>query len=294
MIFYVVFVGYSDFGKFYSSITHFKFEFLPVIFLLSTSAMIIKGFRQHILFKKIGINLSSKNNMLLYFSGLSMIITPGSSGEVIKSYFLKIKEGHSISKTFPITFLERFHDLLATVTIIGFFLFFQNFREVTILIGIIGFFLIISYLAIRVRKLFKSITTLLLKVPKMHRFIDDISESYEVFYSLTTKKIMIKSWLLSVLAWAVDMFTIYVIFIAFNMKFNIIFTTIITYSSVLFGAVSFLPAGIGITEISLVGFLSRSGIELSLVSSLIIIIRLVGTWYPTVLGFITTRMLLKK
>lgn len=294
MIFYVLFIGYSDFGKFYSSIIHFKFEFLPIIFLLSTLSMIIKGLRQHVLFKKIGIHLSLKNNMLLYFAGLSMIITPGSGGEVIKSYFLKIKHGHNMSKTFPIIFIERYHDVVATITILGFFLFFQNFREVTILVIVISSILIISYIAIRVRSLFKFITTMLLKIPKIHRFIDSIRESYEGFYALTSRKIMIQSWLLSLLAWTIDMFTIYFIFIAFNTHFNIIFTTLTTYSSVLFGAVSFLPAGIGITELSLVSLLTKVGVELSTISSIIIIIRLVGTWYPTIIGFITMRLFLSK
>ena len=87
--FYIAFIAYSDFSKFSSNMGQFKFEFLPAILSLSFASYFMMGIRQKILLKKLGIEIEFKNNLLLYFSGLSMSVTPGGVGEAIKSLYLK-------------------------------------------------------------------------------------------------------------------------------------------------------------------------------------------------------------
>lgn len=50
----------------------------------------------------------------------------------------------------------------------------------------------------------------------------------------------------------------------------------------------------GFTELSFVGFMTKSGIELSVATSVIIMIRLLGIWFATLLGFITTKYFFSK
>ena len=102
--FYAIFIAYSDFDKLSSNIEQFKFEFLPLILLFSFLGIIVLGFRQNILLKTVGIQISVKENILLYLAGLSMIITPVGAGQAIKSYYLKKKFGCSVSKTVFIFF----------------------------------------------------------------------------------------------------------------------------------------------------------------------------------------------
>jgi uncharacterized protein (TIRG00374 family) len=75
----------------------------------------------------------------------------------------------------------------------------------------------------------------------------------------------------------------------FDIKFDYILTTQLSFTSILFGAISFLPGGIGITEGSLVSFLVSRKIELSIASALVLFTRLSTLWYATILGFITTK-----
>lgn len=292
MIFYVGFIAYSDFDKFSLNLSQLKLSYIFPLVILGFVSMVIKGLRQHILLKKINVNLSLKNSLLLFFAGLSMIVTPGGSGELIKSYFLKKKYGYDMRRTFPIVFVERFNDLLAMVSIIAFSLAFFNIKDVAILLVIIGFILAFLYVIIRIQKLFSQTTRFLAKIPKLNRFISDMTESYDAFYLLTSKNIIIKSWLISIAAWSFDAVVIYLIFIAFGLDFNIVYTTIISFTSILFGSISLLPAGIGLTELTLVGFLADKGVELSLATSIVIMMRIVGIWYATLLGFITTKFFL--
>jgi len=82
-------------------------------------------------------------------------------------------------------------------------------------------------------------------------------------------------------------------FLGFNVDLDIIFTTFVTFASILFGVLTLLPQGIGVTEISVVAFLINEGITLSLATSIMVMLRLTSMWFLITLGFITTKLFLK-
>ncbi len=289
LAFYLIFIAYSDFEKFSVNVLDFKFEFLPFILTGSFIVMIIKGIRQQILLEKIKVNISLKNSILLYLAGLSLLVTPGGSGELIKSYFLKKKYGTKITNSFPIVIIERFHDLLAIITIISFTLFFIPIFEIFVLVSIVIVFLLIAFTAMRSKKIFQLVTRTFAKLPKIKNFIENINESYEGFHSLTRTKITAKNWMISLSAWSLDAIVVFLVFLGFNLNLEIIFTTLVMFSSLLIGVLTLLPAGFGVTEVSIVSFLTNRGIEISLAVSIIFMIRLVTTWFATVVGFIATK-----
>lgn len=292
MIFYIGIIAYSDFSKFTDKILSFKFELLPIILLLTFCAILIKGIRQNILLKKIDIKISIKDNLLLYLAGLSMAITPGSGGEVIKSYFLKKKFGYKAAKTLPLVFVERFYDLISIVSVILFSLIFIQINEILIISIIIIILLILVYLILRIKKLFSAFIKIFIKINFFKKFTTNILEYYDSINSMTSKKSMTQSWIISILSWSVDLFAVYLIYVGFGLDFEILFTTLITFSSFLFGALTLVPLGVGVTEISLLKFLTESGVDLSLGTAIIVMIRLRGIWFATIIGFIASKSFL--
>ena len=89
LIFYVIFIAYSDFEEFSINISQFDFSYLPIILAFVFLGIMIKSLRQQLLYKQIKVFISFKTGILLFISGLSMEATPGGSGELIKSYYLK-------------------------------------------------------------------------------------------------------------------------------------------------------------------------------------------------------------
>jgi len=162
------------------------------------------------------------------------------------------------------------------------------------LVSLVFIFLFIGFISIRSNIFFSFIVKILRRIPKINCFVNDISESYNGFHSLTRSRITIQSWLLSMIAWSIDAIVIYIVFLSFGLELNIIFTTLIIHSSFLLGNISIIPAGLGITELSAVGFLLQEGIQLSVATSLVIIIRLVTTWFATIVGLISTQIYLKE
>ena len=97
----------------------------------------------------------------------------------------------------------------------------------------------------------------------------------------------------SIVAWSIDAISVYLIFLGFNQNLDLIYTTFVMYTSLLIGFITFLPAGLGVTELSVIGLLTSKGIEISLVTSIIIMIRLTSIWFATIIGLLTTKIFLK-
>lgn len=291
--FYLGIIIVSDFEKFSSNVSQFKIEFLSIVLALNFSVFLIKGFRQHIILKKLGISVSSKDNLMLYFAGLSLLVTPGGTGQIIKSYFLKNKFGIQISKSFPLVFVEKYNDLIAIMTIVTIVLVLIQNYELLLAVLVIWIIIILIYSAFRSNKIYKKFELIFNKVSFLKKRINGFSKSYNGLQTTTTKKMMAKNWFFSIVAWSIDAIAVYFVFLGFNQNLDLVYTTFVMYTSLLVGFITLLPAGLGVTELSVIGLLTSKGIEISLAASIIIMIRLTSIWFATAIGLLTTKVFLK-
>ena len=293
LIFYVIFIAYSDFQEFSINISQFDFSYLPIILAFVFLGIMIKSLRQQLLYKQIEVCISFKTGILLFISGLSMEATPGGSGELIKSYYLKKKFGYPLAKTFPTVIMERLLDLTGIagiLLIVGLLL--DNYNIILLMLILLSTLSLI-FASGKKKKLFNFLLLIIEKIPVLKKQASSFSESYQVFGELTSGKIMTKTLGLSFLVWMTDAIMIYFIFIGFNLNFDIIFSTFSVYSSLLLGSLTMVPAGIGVTEVSFVEILRGEGVDTATSTSLVILFRLVTIWFLTVLGFCATRYFLK-
>ena len=293
LIFYVIFIAYSDFQEFSINISQFNFSYLPIILAFVFLGIMIKSLRQQLLYKQIEVCISFKTGILLFISGLSMIVTPGGSGELIKSYYLKKNFGYPLAKTFPTVIMERLLDLAGIVGILLIVGVLLDNHNIIFLMLILLSTLSLIFASGKKKKLFNFLLSIIEKIPVLKKQASSFSESYQVFGELTSGKIMTKTLGLSFLVWMTDAIMIYFIFIGFNLNFDIIFSTFSMYSSLLLGVLTMIPAGIGVTEVSFVEILKSEGVDTATSTSLIILFRLVTIWFLTVLGFCATRYFLK-
>ncbi len=293
LIFYVIFIAYSDFQEFSINISQFDFSYLPIILAFVFLGIMIKSLRQQLLYKQIEVFISFKTGILLFISGLSMEATPGGSGELIKSYYLKKKFGYPLAKTFPTVIMERLLDLAGIVGILLIVGVLLDNHNIIFLMLILLSTLSLIFASGKKKKLFNFLLSIIEKIPVLKKQASSFSESYQVFGELTSGKIMTKTLGLSFLVWMTDAIMIYFIFIGFNLNFDIIFSTFSMYSSLLLGVLTMIPAGIGVTEVSFVEILRGEGVDTATSTSLVILFRLVTIWFLTVLGFCATRYFLK-
>ena len=282
---YGVFLFFSDFNIISKQISNFKYEFLPLILLLVSISWTPLLVRLQILLKKNHINIPIIKSFLLFLGGMSMTITPGHVGELIKSQLIKTIYNIPRTKTAPIIFVEKFYDLTGAIiaSIIGIIILGMDASLILISVSI----LIVIIFLIYYRPLFEFILKRVTKTKFFSKYSENISDSYEIVRNSTTPQNSSISFGLSILYWIIISVAVHFILLSFGIESISILKTISIYSSsVIIGAISFIPGGLGITEGSLIGLFSLEGIDISLALILSVMIRILTMWYSVSIGFI--------
>ncbi len=294
VIFYAIIAFYSDFEQLSNSFQKIQLFYIPPILSLVILSIFLKSERQRYLLGKISIKISIKESFVIFNAGQSLLVTPGGVGSLIKSHFFKQKFDNSVPKTVAVVLVERFFDLVGIISLILIFLVFRNFNELLLPTLAIASAMIIIIILIRNTRLFLKTLSVLTKLPRLRKFGNSLTESYNSILILTSKKTLKIIWPFSILCWMTDALAVYFCFVAFDLKFDILETSLISLTSLILGAVSLLPGGLGVTEISMIGFLTNHKISLSLASALVLFIRLCTLWFSSFLGFLSLKKALSK
>lgn len=264
------------------------------IYPITGLTLLVLGWRFKIILEKLGINLGYRQSFLVYAAGLSMSITPGGAGSIIKSHILKLKTGKSFSYTSPIIIYEKWLELVTIVSIIGIFLIWVNIIESLIV------FLIGLSLSTLIFFAFKNSLGLMLfnKITDRLKFFKNFKIDIQEFKNTTSEltKFSTLSQLLSItfLSKILPMIAVFLIFNLFDYKLDIFTTTQIYFTSLVAGILTFIPGGIIVTEAGLLGLSVKFGIDLGTAALLVLLIRLLTFWIPTFVGFISLKFISTK
>ena len=288
IIIYAIFLFMSDLDKISDKILNFKLEFLPIILGLVIFSWIISYFRWNILLKNQNIHIPHSLNFQIFLVGGALGITPGKIGELFKSQILKEKFNIPRTKTAPLFIVEKFLDLVSAmiVTVIGIWF----IPEIGYL-AIIG--LIISIILFKIltsKKLFIQTLSFLNKIKFLSKYLEPLSSSHEILSKTLHSKKMFSLLILSIFYWIVIGCAAFFVIEGFGFSVGSILNIISTYSSsLIIGALSFIPGGIGIAEGSLIGLLSFQGIDVSEAIVIVVLIRIFTLWFSTITGFIALK-----
>lgn len=291
--FYVLLILVSDVEKISEYFLQIRVEFVFLIFVLGFLSHVIKSFRQKDLLGMLGEGVPLTQNMIIYMSGLSLVLTPGSIGTFIKSIYLKKIFDIPTEKSIAVIFLERYHDLLAGTSIILVTLSIHFGLVSLSLIGISSVLLGCLYFLIKSQKISSVFYSRILKINFISKNFPNVGPS-KSFAILTKPKNMTRGWLISVLGWSVDSLAVYVVFLALNVDLGYVLTSQIYLTSLGYGILSLLPGGIGVSEGVADFLLVRQGLDLSVASSIVILMRLSTLWFATITGIVFTRLVLKQ
>ena len=87
------------------------------------------------------------------------------------------------------------------------------------------------------------------------------------------------------------MVSVFLVFKLFDNDIDIFTTSLIYFSSLVAGLLTFIPGGMIITEAGLLGLSLKSGFDLSTATVLVILIRLLTFWFPIFIGFFSLKFI---
>tara|TARA_B100001540_G_scaffold302650_1_gene310383 strand:+ start:3475 stop:4416 length:942 start_codon:yes stop_codon:yes gene_type:complete len=289
IIIYATFLIVSDLNKLSENIVDFKIEFLPLILSLVSAGWVALYFRWVLLLKNLKYSLPHKENFPIFLSGFALSVTPGKVGELLKSQLLKEKFDLPIKISAPVILIERFYNAIGIIIISIFGILVFDFSGIIILITTC--LLILIFFILRSERLFHIFIQKISKISFLSKFSNSFMNSYDVIKESTRPKIFIISSILSAIYWIFESIAVYFILKSFGIDLLSIFDVIPTYAtSIILGVASFIPAGLGVSESTLIGLLSLQGLTISTAVSLTIFIRLLTLWYSVFIGFIALKI----
>lgn len=285
VLFYFAFTIYSDFEKIQEIYKNVEWSYLFPIFGILFATIFIRSIIQRYLLKLIGIEVQIKHSFLLFLAGLSMIITPGGSGVLIKSYFIKMKYGYSVTKSMPLVFVERFFELVGIVVLISFTLIINYSVESSILVSISTGLIVTLLFIINNNKMLNKLFSILAKIKLVEK--NELKlEFYESLNKLLSLRVISVVIPLVILVTFIESFMFYFGFLAFDVDIGYLQSIQLFYTSILFGSLFLIPGGIGVTEGIFASLLLQRNIELSFATSIIIFQRLSTLWIQVSIGFV--------
>lgn len=285
--FYFSLIFYFEVDSLEFSNIKFKIDYYPLIIGILIIHTLFHNLRFYRLLHNLKIRISFIESLKISLAGMALGFTPGGIGTAIKCHIIKNKFGNSISYTLPVIFLERITELIGII----FVLLFLNlivFNLHSLIISIIGIiFVTIFFLVISTKLFYKLVDNLISKISIFKQLSSSLENSRESIKQLLKNKIIIESIVYSIISKLIYLIAIYYIFISFDIDLGIPISATIYYTSLLVGVMSFIPAGIIVTESSMITVLSQYGINFSLATLVVIVLRIIGTWILSLFGTLT-------
>jgi len=270
------------------ALAEFRWEYLPLILGLTLFNYFWRFIKWEYYLRHLQIGISHTKSLLIFISGLSMAITPGKVGELLKSYLLKREILAPISRTSPIIVAERLTDGIAMLILALAGLALYRFGwEVLLLLLLLGAAGIAFVQNRRIALLFLSFCE---QLPGVSRFTHMIRAFYESAYTLLRWRPLLLAILIGLISWSGECAALYFVFIGLGVTPSLALlikaTFILAFSSIV-GSASGLPGGLGVAEGSVLG-LTRLLVSPSaaLGGAATLIIRFCTLWFGLALGVI--------
>ena len=285
---YAIFLFVSDYNIISEKISNFKINYLPLILFFVSASWIPLIIKWHFLLKNSEVDVPLTKSIAVFFAGVAFEITPGQIGTLIKSQILKTTSNIPRTKTAAIVLVEKIYDLIGAIlaSIIGIVILGMDFYLIIIAILVLAIIFFFMFYRPASEIFFKRVT----KTKFFSKYIDNMSEFHAIFQKSTNVKVATICILLGVAYWFIISTAAYYTLLAFDINMLDYLTVLAIYTtSVLLGAISFIPAGIGITEGSIAGLFTLNGIDISTALILSVTIRVLTLWYSVSVGFISLK-----
>jgi glycosyltransferase 2 family protein len=282
VVVYLLMGVYANFSDLLTALEKFNWIFLPIMLILVTTGYLIRFVKWNFFLKNVGVHLPLKENLFVFFSGLSMIITPGKAGEIWKGWLIKEINGENLSKTIPVIIVDRMTDVLGLIilSLLGIFYYKSGINILILLIILFGVFIA----AIKSQRISGRLISIL--EGRAGKYSLDIKDMHQSFQKSLDWKYLIGNSIISVLAWFMECIAIFLVIYGFGESISIILSTFIFSFASLAGALSLIPGGLGIAEATLSGLLVLFGLSSTIAVGTALIMRLVTLWYGAILGFL--------
>jgi uncharacterized protein (TIRG00374 family) len=280
---YVTLAIFSDLDELAAALDNFDYALIPAILGLVALSYVGRFLRWTYYLRLLKVSVPKGINAAIFTSGLSMAISPGKLGEVLKSVFVRRVSGAPIARTAPAVVAERATDGTGMVLwgfVGAFALHLPPWTMLTFLaVAAIGI------AVLRSKRLSLAAERVLRKLPLVNRFAPHLRDFHGASNELLAMAPLLVGTAISFFSWGLECTGVYLCALGLGADRPFLLIIFVFAVSSLLGVVSMLPGGIGAVEAGLYGqFVAVANLSTGLAGALTLIIRLATLWFATLLG----------
>lgn len=278
----------SDIEQVGEDMRGFDWRMLPAILVLTMLNYLLRWLKWHYYLQRLGLNggVGRLDSGLIFTSGMVMSVTPGKVGEVFKSYLLRRVNRTPVRTSAPIVLAERLTDGLGMLLLMGVGLTIYPAAR-PMFVVLLGLSLVMIVI-VQHRMLCTRAMEVLEPMPGGTMVVPRLRGLYETTNILLGWRLLFVSTALSVVSWGSECVAFYAVLLGLGVDGSwllLLQATFIFAASTLLGLISFLPGGLGTSEMTSVGLLILLvGVTSSTATTATIIIRFCTLWFGVMLG----------
>lgn len=265
---------------------------ISVALLMSSLNYWLRFIRWQGYLKSFGHRVPWRDSLRIYLSGFALTTTPGKAGEALRGVLLK-PWGVPFPQSFAAFFSERLSDLFAVVLLTLFGLSLYPGGRVLVIVGLS--LVLMCLVFISQRKLITSMAALISeqggKISGLLRNLLKVLLEAQRCHKLG---MLFSATILSIVAWSAEAFAFYYILNLMGAEISFEFAVFVYALSMLAGALSFMPGGLGGAEAVMVSLLVWKGLTSADAIAATILIRLATLWFAVVIGAVELLVLENK
>lgn len=232
---------------------------------------------------RLGHHTPAGASALYYLAGFSLTTTPGKAGEAVRSLYLK-RHGVGYADSLAALFVERLVDLVAMVLLAALAVaaFEQTRLPVAVLVAAV--LVLLPLLRSPAFHAWMGRRANGLRRAALRTALGHLLGMLERSARLLANRPLYAGLAVGLVAWGAEGFGFYLILGLMGMDVTLTLAVGVYAVSVLVGALSFLPGGLGSTEAAMALMLTLLGADLATAVSATLVCRLATLWFAVAIG----------
>lgn len=298
VLLYVAAMIYFDIGPVADTLRGYRWWLFGVALLLSAGNYLLRFLKWELALGWLDVrrdapDLTRTRSLTIYLAGLSMSVTPGKVGEVLRSLLLKASDGVAFTRTAPIVVADRLTDLVALVilSLVGV----AQFPAYLPVVAITAVLIVIAVVVLGSPRMLHAVLRFCGRIPGLRRLSARAEPLVESTAVLLHIRVIVILSLISVVGWGFECIGFWLIISGFGIEAPLSLCTFLWSAGTLVGALSFLPGGLGATEGSLVVAAQRLlvGVTEPIALAATLLGRLATLWFGELVGGIALAVFLR-
>jgi len=282
---YLILAIFSDLDRLGEALKDFDYALIPAILGLVSLSYVGRFFRWLYYLRVLKVSVPVGVNAAIFAAGLSMTISPGKLGEVLKSVWVRRVSGAPIARTAPAVVAERATDGTGMVAWGFLGAFALGLPPWTMLMFLA--LAVFGIAVLRSKRLSLLAERLLSRLPLVDRFASHLRDFHGASNELLGTGPLLVGTNNSFVAWGLECLGVYLCAVGLGADLGFLTVVFVFAVSSLLGVLSMLPGGIGAVEAGLaLQFVAVGGLARGPAGALTLVIRLATLWFATLIGVV--------